>query len=363
MPTYTNTRTLLGDQGALDALVTDTLTILADDSVKTLRSGALYARKQLQEVYLPNLENLTNNAFMQCTALKKVFVGLNSETVLPGSGYFTAEHLPGRALLYVPDALVSAYRAENRYKAIASRIFGVSDEGKYEWDDSEISDSWDTILTNVQNGTAAAIYHLGQYKRLDLYALGNIEFQIIGINEDDLASGSGKAQLTWFPRSVLPDVRHRMNPALSNDTPGTGTIGSMAYCEGQTYLDETVYPMIPDAVRAAIKSVRKYTAGYDTSGTLNQNIETSMKLFLLSAHETNPGTVRSNVETLGPTYGIAFTEKAVKVRKNITGATGINYWLRSAENKTNYASITTDGTYTNGQAANTNYYLAFGFCT
>ena len=361
MPTYTNTRTLLGDQGALDALVSDTLTILADDTVQVLRSSAMNRRRQLQEVYLPALTRMATDVFNGCTSLKKVYIGLNSESVVQMSSNINADYFPGHALLYVPDALVTSYRENNRYASIRHRIFGVSDEGKYEWDDSEIADSWDTILANVQNGTAATIYRLGQYKRLDLYSFGNIEFQIIGINEDDLASGSGKAQLTWFPRSAVPSTIHRMNPSLSGTTPGTGAIGGMAYCEGQTWLDETVFPEIPEAVRAAIKSVRKYTRGYDTSGALNTDMVSTHKLFVPSVHEFSP--LSGNAETMGPIYPIAFTGQTTRARRQTNGSSTVSYWTRTAYSQGNFYYINSNGAVTSSwNAANTGN-LVFGFCT
>lgn len=359
MPAYTNTRTLLGDQGALDALVSDTLTVLADDLVQNPRSYMLYYRTRLEEVYLPNLTKMIT--FTGCNALKKAYLGLNSQEMLSRTSNFQANDLPGHALIYVPDALVSTYRADSKYRQIKERIIGVSDDGKYEWDESEISDSWDTILARVANGTAATTYHLGQYKNIDLYSLGNIAFQIIGINADDLASGSGKAQLTWFPRSAMPGTEQRMNPTLSGTTPGTGTIGGMANCEAQTYLDETVYPMIPEAIRNAIKSVRKYTSGFDTSGNRNTDVESSMKLFLPSMREFCPEATSNYAETLGPVYGIAMSVSSVRIRRN-TSNLAKRYWLRTAVSTSQFCLISENGG-TSGSASNNNAYLAFGFCT
>ena len=362
MPNYTNTRTLLGDQGALDALVSDTLTILADDTVAALRSYALYNRKQLQEVYLPKVRTFPSSGFTGCSALKKIYLCQDSDPFTRPYTTLNADALPGHAVLYVSDAQVSAWRAESRYSGFKDRIFGVSDDGKYEWDDSEIADSWDTILANVQNGTAATAYHLGQYKRLDLFTLGIIEFQIIGINADDLASGSGKAQLTWFPRLALPSASHRMNPQLSGTTPGTGTIGGMAYCEGQTWLDETVFPMIPDAVRAAIKSVRKYTTGYDTSGTLTADMVTNHKLFLPSAREVGAALYHANKETMGPVYSLAFANSDTNKRRNVNGANVVNYSLRTAGSQNSFLMMNSSGSLTT-LVAQSQGTLAFGFCT
>lgn len=78
---------------------------------------------------------------------------------------------------------------------------------------AEIEDSWDTIIANVENGTAADVYKVGNYKSLDLGTEGTVNMQIIGKNVDTLADGSGTATLTWLSMELL-STSHRMNPSL-----------------------------------------------------------------------------------------------------------------------------------------------------
>lgn len=82
----------------------------------------------------------------------------------------------------VYSALVSL---ANRFSALENPDNGV-----------EIKDDWETIIANCDAGLAPLLYSLGMYKSLKL---GDTSFyvQIIGVEVDDLADGSGKAPLTW----------------------------------------------------------------------------------------------------------------------------------------------------------------------
>lgn len=77
---------------------------------------------------------------------------------------------------------------------------------------SEITDSWETIMAKVANGTAASTYKIGMYKPIDLGAQGIINMQIAGRNVDELANGNGTAQLTWVAMELLK-TKHRWNPS------------------------------------------------------------------------------------------------------------------------------------------------------
>ena len=62
----------------------------------------------------------------------------------------------------------------------------------------EISDTWDQIIAKIDNGTYKTAYKLGNYKPLDLGTEGTINMQIVGIDTDELADGSGYAPLTFI---------------------------------------------------------------------------------------------------------------------------------------------------------------------
>ena len=168
---------------------------------------------------------------------------------------------------------------------------------------AEITDSWDTIIANVQNGTAADLYSLGNYKPLDLGTEGTINMQIVGKGVDPLASGSGYATLTFVGMELLSTVKKR---------------GTMAGNDLYTYLDTTVAALVPSNVMSAVKSVTKYS--YD-NGTSTESTA-SMSLWVPSFGEMGIG----SFEQQGPTYSTVFKD-AVSRKKKIVGASSYNKWF------------------------------------
>ena len=65
----------------------------------------------------------------------------------------------------------------------------------------EIEDSWSEIIAACNNGTYTK-YHVGNYKPLTIGS-ETINMQIAGVDKDDLASGNGKAPLTWIAKEPL----------------------------------------------------------------------------------------------------------------------------------------------------------------
>lgn len=74
----------------------------------------------------------------------------------------------------------------------------------------EIADSWATIIARAEAGTASQYYKVGNYKPL-VIGSETINYQIIGIEKDDLADNSGKAGLTFMPMTTVGTNR-RWNP-------------------------------------------------------------------------------------------------------------------------------------------------------
>lgn len=72
----------------------------------------------------------------------------------------------------------------------------------------EIEDSWSEIIAACNNGTYTK-YHVGNYKPLTIGS-ETINMQIAGVDKDDLASGNGKAPLTWIAKEPLA-TGHRWN--------------------------------------------------------------------------------------------------------------------------------------------------------
>ena len=114
-------------------------------------------------------------------------------------------------------------------------------------------------------------------------------------------------------------------------------------------------PLIPEAVRNALKTVTKYSKTYDTSGTATSNYTTSDDLWAPSYRE-----VFNSGESLGPVYKVVFSSADTRKKMKI-GATGATYWwLRSARYASGAYYVSSVGS-TGGGSVDAAYALALGF--
>lgn len=342
MPNYQNTREVLGDQAALDALISNSLTVLADDEIKKVRANA-FSHRVLEEIYLPALEMLgsslydSSSIFVECDDLRKVYISLTSDTVCAANTGIGFRDNIGRAIFFVPDNLVNTYKSTAPWSTIPNRIKGVSQENEVFYDISEITDSWDTIIGRVNDGTAANIYKIGQYKTIDLYTEGQISFQIVGINTDELADGSGTAQLTFLGRECLLNSRRYNQANVTSGgeivpTIGYGCYGGWKESELRSVLDNTILPLFPSAMIQAIKSVKKYSCTLNTDDTFTDNEETSDKLWIPSAKEIWTSTYAIAYD---PTYDLIMYNQSARIRKRNNANN--SYWLRGSRGSSGIA--------------------------
>ncbi len=343
---YQNTRELLGDDGALDALVAHSLTEYNDSEIASIGANAFYYQERLQSIYLPNIASIGNNAFANCSAMQRFFIGLNKSNVvtLSNSNAFTNT---GRSIIFVPDSLVSNYRSASQWSTYAGRIFGISDLGTVEWNETEIADTEDEIIAHINAGTAAARYSPGNYKTINLGDGGNIRFQIVAKNVRELADGSGYAQLDWVAMEALPSAYdHRYNPAYSAGVSGTGTLGGFAESEMQTHLDDNVWPLFPEKWRNVIKECKMYTRMYNAAGSAIANDMTTAKLRLPSMFEVGI----TGYESSGPSYGLAFPDATSRIRKRVGSSSAVAWWSRSANGPDYWIYVYANGTTGNDNA-------------
>lgn len=354
---------------------------------------------------------------------------------------------------------------------------------------AEITDSWETIMSRVNAGTAADYYNVGNYKALDLGTEGIVNMQIVGTMTDELYSGTGYVQLSWLSMELLA-TSHRMNPDIQYNTKstpswtessntwtsqnryvvstakatwtitateagtlsifyktsnsnasrnrittltvngtavatnytntagtthtvevaagdtvtvycefdqlavynyygtvtfsstgaftvsanvqnadtrdtnslveGTGTAGGYGYpCEMKTYINETVYPLIPATVRSNIKAVKKYTRIYNAQNQAVNNVVTSELAWIPSYREIFGGT---NYESQGPVYTVVYPDAASRIKKKAGATSASSWWLRSANGNYNFNYVSTGGGNGNG-GANTSNGVALGFST
>ena len=128
----------------------------------------------------------------------------------------------------------------------------------------EIEDDWDTIIANINDGSYADKYEIGNYKPLNLGEEGIVNMQLVAKEADTLSDGSGLAATTWISIELLKTAK-RMNPAYDSSTNTGGGVGGWETSELRSYLSTTIKPLIPENVRGSIKAVQKAYLGLDSS--------------------------------------------------------------------------------------------------
>lgn len=217
-------------------------------------------------------------------------------------------------------------------------------------DVSEISDDWDTIIANIDNGTYSTVYKLGQYKPLDLGTQGTINMQIVAMDTDELADGSGKAPLTFLGMELLKTKYY-----MSKQT--DGGYASATYMRG--YLADTILPLVSTNISQRIVQVNKVQSTYE-NGSLVRNGQTSVeKLWIPSAYEIingNPG-----YETTGPRYVSIYKNDEVRKKKLSVSNSASAWWLRTVAELSRFGAIESGG-YFNSKIPTTQQGICLGFC-
>ena len=79
--------------------------------------------------------------------------------------------------------------------------------------------TWDQVIASTKTGKYKT-FTVGDMKELDLGTEGIVHMQIVGIDADELADGSGYAPLTFISKELLK-TSYRMNPARTSIMSGT----------------------------------------------------------------------------------------------------------------------------------------------
>ena len=197
----------------------------------------------------------------------------------------------------------------------------------------EISDSWDNIISAIDDGTARFRYMIGDSKSLELGNLGSVKMVLAGFELDDRSDNQGKANTTWIASEVLID--HRMNPDTEYyddgwGIDGTGGLGGWSASELRKYLNSTLLPAMPECLRRRIVSVIKRqnnpVAGKGWSNILADS--TDDQLWIPSLEEV------FGDEAL---YRELFPE-IVYCQQHLSGC----WWLRTAANSAEFYFIYSD---------------------
>lgn len=372
-----NTRETMGEQACLDALVANTLTSFEDDGVTKVGANCLRYHTALTDVKLPqcksvepyglagctNLEvvdmlgsdTIMSNAFNGDTKLAHLLLRGASKTTLSASGVFSGTPISsGNGAIYVPSDLLAAYKADNNWKN-----YFITTLDKYPTSDySSIDDDWPTIIAKAEAGTASESYSIGDTKLIDLGTEGRAYAQIVAFNTDPLTSdGTKTAGVTFVTKKCLA-TNHYMNQTDSSGAQGTGANGGWEHSEMRTYLNETIYALLPSELQSAIKSVTKYSDNIvPGETTVTHDQETQDKLWIPSAREIFGG---SSYEQTGPKYTSFFNGNTSRTKYNNSNSAQ-TWWLRSASGARFFRMTTSNG-YCDANAAYANLSVVIGFC-
>ena len=348
-----NTRETMGEQACLDALVARTLTSFEDDGITKVGMYCLQHCPTLTDVKLsacrdvdsqgitdcPNLEvvdiqgtgTINNNAFNGDYRLAHLLLRGSTMTTLSSiSAFNSTPIIAKRGAVYVDAELVDTYKSNNTWRPLVFLPLSA-----YPTTDlATISDSWSTIISKAQDGTAAQSYSVGDTKLLDVGTEGKVYAQVAKVDSTGI---------TFITRDTLKTLQ-KMNPSSS-------TVGGWASSSIRTYLNTTVFNLLPADIQAAIKSVTKYTRNYADGAVVNDQ-ETTDKLWLPSAKEIFGGT---GYETQGEQYN------GITLIKYDSTYSPRQWWLRTTHNAKNFYYINMTGGIGNQQAGS-NYGVSFGFC-
>lgn len=340
------------------------LTTYESNTDTAIGSGAFYGMTGLTSVK-STATTVGANAFGGCTSLETIdltsptgAISLNatgipesvtsifirSNTVGTLTGTLPSQFTEGSGIIYVHDDLLSDY--ETAWSTYASHIYPMNAYPVSATTTDTIKDSNEAFFRYLNDGTAQTRYDIGDTKTLNLGSEGNVQFVIAAKNADELADGSGNAALSIICMTA-PRTAHAMNKTAT-------TAGGWADSEIRTYLNETIWPLLPEALKTNIKTVKKYSDVIDSSGTRIGDVLTEDKIWLLSKREVFYNTQGIYYERTGPIYDMFVTDVSYRAKTN-------RWWLRSATSKWNFSYVETNGSIS-VNSANTSLDVIFGFC-
>lgn len=212
------------------------------------------------------------------------------------------------------------------------------------------NNSWEEIAKASEEGVAPDLWEIGD--ETDIAVNGEtLTFQIYDFGHDDL-TGGGKAGITFGMKNLMAETR-QMN---STNTNAGGFTGSDMY----SWLQNTIFPALPEDLKGHIKAVDKKTSAGQQSTTIQTD---SMKLFLFSECECF-GTTTFSAAGEGSVYPI-FTDNMsrIKYRKNGSGQQWW-WWERSpvANDSTTFSNVGVSGNKLSSAAKSSYGAICFGFC-
>lgn len=224
-----------------------------------------------------------------------------------------------------------------------------------------LEDSWETIISRVKDGTYKTYYDVGALKEIELtYSDETKEtatVEIVGIDHDDLADGSGKAALSFLCKKTISKVCPFQTINETNE-------GGWEQSSLRQFCSQELYPSIEETVREQIKPVFKISDG----GTQNPiNVTTTDTVWIPSATEL--GMRWNTIGTQGEKYAIFSGWDSESAKDRICDIVcddnkSLGYATRSSNDrvKDRYNMVAYESGYILPREVNVNALIRFGFC-
>lgn len=220
------------------------------------------------------------------------------------------------------------------------------------------TDSWETIAQHGTNGTASAVYNIGDTKDITISGVGTMTLQIADFNHD-YVSGSTSAKtagITLITKDLLPETK-QMNSSNTN-------VGGFPASSLYDYLNDTIYAALPEDLKSLVVPIYKWygTGNNTTNGAWHGSklwIPLEYELFGTTAYSPATEHTTGNARK----YPI-FTDNASRIKRLNNGSGAENwYWEASprASNAAYFCAVASSGN-ASYSAANDSGGVCFGFC-
>ncbi|MBR7042318.1 MAG: BspA family leucine-rich repeat surface protein, partial [Bacilli bacterium] len=199
----------------------------------------------------------------------------------------------------------------NRANASATTAYGVSPAFRIGAHPFE-TDSWETIVTNVQNGNTGN-YYVGDTKEVNLGALGVHTLRLI-----NKATPSACSSTPSYSETACGFVVEFSDIITTNSMNTTDTnVGGWPASSLRTYINNDIYNALPSALKNGI--INTTVVSSHENGVSNNYVSTD-KLYLLSYVEI---------------YGSDYTNDSLKT----TQTRQMDYYSREAVTSSSYAKV------------------------
>ena len=189
---------------------------------------------------------------------------------------------------------------------------------------ADVSDTWATIYSAIENDTYKTKYHLGDTVLVSFGDEGIKEMEIVGFDAEEV-NGVVTKSISFMSKQGLKTSK-TWNDENSN-------VGGYIGSDLNKYMENEVWNMMEDGPKPYILAVDKSCRlGTATGESAKTRIDKGFKLWIPSGYEfLQKADSRGWTESNGPAdYSEYFTSTELRQRKNYLNKTVVNVWVRGA---------------------------------